>query len=122
MRHILLVTMLIIVAGLPSAYADNPVIVKVDVTGGRAGGYNFAVTVKHADAGWKHYVNKWDVVTMDGKLLGSRKLWHPHVNEQPFTRSLAGVKIPDSVKKIKIRVHDSVHGYGKTDYEIDLGK
>ena len=37
------------------------------------------------------------VCTPDGKVLGYRKLHHPHENEQPFTRSLSGVEIPDEV-------------------------
>ena len=47
----------------------------------------FSVTLKHGDEGWDHYANQWDVMTMDGKLLKSRVLYHPHVDEQPFTRS-----------------------------------
>ena len=74
--------------------------------------YQFQVTVKHHDEGWKHYVNKWDVVAPDGALLGTRTLYHPHVDEQPFTRSLSGVKIPGGIRKVTIRAHDSVHEYG----------
>ena len=37
--------------------------------------------------GWEHYANKWDVVGPDDTILGTRVLLHPHVNEQPFTRS-----------------------------------
>jgi hypothetical protein len=74
--------------------------------------YQFQVTVKHLDEGWNHYVNKWDVVAPDGTILGTRTLYHPHVDEQPFTRSLSGVKIPKDILKVTIRAHDSVHEYG----------
>ncbi|MEL0114373.1 MAG: hypothetical protein VW835_21805, partial [Rickettsiales bacterium] len=60
----------------------------------------------------KHYANKWDVVAPDGTVLGTRTLYHPHVEEQPFTRSLYGVRIPDGVTSVIVRAHDLEHGYG----------
>ncbi len=72
----------------------------------------FFVTVKHQDKGWDHYANRWEVLTLDGKLIATRTLRHPHVNEQPFMRSLSHVKIPAGIKKVMVRAHDSIHGYG----------
>lgn len=80
----------------------------------------FSVTLQHEDEGWDHYANQWDVMTLDGVLLGSRVLYHPHVNEQPFTRSLSGVKIPAGTKSVKIRAKDSVHGYSKQEYTVQI--
>ena len=80
----------------------------------------FSVTLEHADTGWEHYANQWDVVSMEGELIKSRVLYHPHVNEQPFTRSLSGVSIPESVEKVKIRARDLKHGYSKQEYVVDL--
>ena len=82
--------------------------------------YSFEVTVLHADEGWKHYANKWDVVAPDGTVLATRTLHHPHVHEQPFTRSLSGVKIPEKIRSVIIRAHDSVHKYGGTIVTVDL--
>ena len=83
--------------------------------------YSFDVTVKHADTGWDHYADKWDVLTPDGKtVLGTRTLYHPHVDEQPFTRSLSGVTVPDGVDAVIVRAHDSVHGYGGKELRVDL--
>lgn len=82
--------------------------------------YNFTVTVLHQDAGWKHYANKWDVIDENETVLGTRILHHPHVNEQPFSRSLYGVEIPLHVKTVTIRAHDSVHKYGGKVIEIKL--
>ena len=82
--------------------------------------YAFDVTVKHADTGWDHYADKWEVVGPDGKVLGTRVLMHPHVNEQPFTRSLSGVKIPPDVKTVTVRAHDKVHGWGGKSMPVDL--
>ena len=81
---------------------------------------NFAVTVKHEDSGWDHYANQWEVLSLEGEVLGVRVLHHPHVNEQPFTRSLNGVSIPPSIKKVKVRAQDSVHGYGGKEVIVEL--
>lgn len=80
----------------------------------------FSVTLEHADTGWKHYANQWDVLTLDNEVLGTRVLYHPHVDEQPFTRSLSGVSIPASVEQVKIRASDSKHGYSKQEYLVDI--
>lgn len=76
----------------------------------------FSVTLKHKDSGWEHYANKWAVFTENGTLLGSRILHHPHVNEQPFTRSLSGISIPKGLKKVYIKAYDSVHLESKDVY------
>ena len=80
----------------------------------------FAVTLEHADQGWNHYANQWDVVMLDGKVLKSRVLHHPHVDEQPFTRSLSGVTVPQGVQQVRIRARDTVHGYSDQEYLVDL--
>ena len=92
--------------------------VKVKKTGKEE--YRFDVTVRHADTGWDHYANKWDVVAPDGTVLGTRTLYHPHVDEQPFTRSLSGVQIPDSITEVTIRAHDSNHEYGGKSVMVKL--
>jgi len=95
-----------------TAYAGEADIVDVKIRQIDKNTFSFDVTVRHADAGWEHYADKWDVMAPDGTLLGTRTLYHPHVDEQPFTRSLSGVKIPDSIREVTLRAHDSVHGYG----------
>lgn len=80
----------------------------------------FRVTLEHADEGWHHYADRWDVLTLDDRLLKTRVLHHPHVNEQPFTRSLSGVAVPEEHKQVKIRARDSKHGYSKQEFIVDL--
>lgn len=82
----------------------------------------FYVTVKHQDKSWDHYVNKWEVLTPDGKVIATRELLHPHVNEQPFMRSLSHVKIPADTKKVMVRAYDSLHGYGGKVFELDVSE
>ncbi len=92
----------------------------VDVRVECAGSCTFSVTLEHADEGWNHYADRWDVVTLDGKLLKSRVLHHPHENEQPFTRSLSGVEIPADAEQVRIRARDSKHGYSPREVVVDL--
>ncbi len=82
--------------------------------------YSFSVTVRHADEGWEHFANRWEVLSLDGAVLETRVLAHPHVNEQPFTRSLSGVKLPAGTKEVRIRAHDNVHKHGGTDLIVNL--
>ena len=84
------------------------------------GVYRFDVTVRHADTGWEHYANQWDVLAPDGSVLGTRVLHHPHVNEQPFTRGLGGVEIPDGIETVTLRAKDSQHEYGGAEVTLDL--
>ena len=90
--------------------------VKINKTGIQT--YSFDVTVLHADSGWEHYANKWDIIDNNGNILGTRVLYHPHENEQPFTRSLAGVHIPQEVRSVTVRAHDLVHQYGGKTVEV----
>ena len=80
----------------------------------------FTVTLEHADEGWEHYANLWEVVSMDDQLLVARVLHHPHENEQPFTRSLSGVSIPAGTRQVRIRARDSVHGYSEQEVVLDI--
>ncbi|WP_245621502.1 hypothetical protein [Enterovibrio calviensis] len=82
--------------------------------------YRISATVLHADEGWDHYANAWRVVTANGDVLGVRELLHPHENEQPFTRSLSGVSVPEGVTEVIVEARDSVHGWGGKTFKIVL--
>jgi hypothetical protein len=82
----------------------------------------FSVTVQHTDEGWNHYADAWEVVAPDGRVLATRVLEHPHVQEQPFTRELRGVAVPSEIKSVRIRARDSVHGFGGREVVVQLGK
>lgn len=82
--------------------------------------YDFSVTVFHKDSGWKHYANKWDILDSHGKVLATRILYHPHVNEQPFTRGLSDVEISNHIKSVTVRAYDSKHGQGGKEMTVAL--
>ena len=98
------------------AFAAGPAAAgPADVVGATAtaapGGVRFDVSVAHADEGWEHYADAWRVLAPDGAVLGVRELLHPHVDEQPFTRSLV-VAIPSGVREVRVEARDSLHGWG----------
>jgi hypothetical protein len=95
-----------------NAFAGEADVVEVKADCDAQSSCDFHVTVRHADEGWEHYADRWQVLTLDGEVLGTRELAHPHENEQPFTRSLRGVRIPDGVDEVVVQAGDSVHGYG----------
>ncbi len=103
-----------------TAAAGEADVVGVEVSAEGNGSYRFDVTVEHADEGWDHYADAWDVVAPDGTVLGTRVLLHPHENEQPFTRSLNGVAVPDGITEVTLRAKDSVHEYGGAEITVTL--
>ena len=106
-------------SGNPAAIAGESEVTAATATRTSAG-WRFDVTVRHADTGWEHYADAWRVVGPDGTVYGTRTLYHPHVEEQPFTRSLSGVEIPASVKQVVVESHDSVHGWGGKTVTVTL--
>jgi len=103
-----------------NAQAGEADVVAVEASQSANGTWRFDVTVAHEDEGWDHYADQWDVLAPDGTVLGERVLAHPHVTEQPFTRSLSGVVIPPEVDTVTIRARDSVHGYGGIEMTVPI--
>lgn len=118
LKHVLIAGWVMSAWG-PAAAGEADVL-GVELTSSGDGVYRIDVTVEHADEGWNHYADAWDVVAPDGTVLATRTLLHPHENEQPFTRSLSGVTIPPQVTEITIRAHDSVHGYGGQELTVPV--
>jgi len=104
------------------AMAGEADVVAVEAVPESGGTWRLSVTLRHDDEGWDHYADRWDVVAPDGRILGTRVLLHPHETEQPFTRSLGGVAVPDDVGEVILRGHDSLHGYGGREMTVLLAR
>jgi hypothetical protein len=117
---IILMSILVSFLYLGTVHAGEADVKKVEVVKIDKRTYLFRVTIFHKDEGWNHYADKYEIVSPDGKVLGTRVLLHPHVDEQPFTRALAGVKIPEKIKEVIIRAHDSVHKYGGKTMKVPI--
>lgn len=102
------------------ASAGEADVVEATLTGTGDGSFRLDATVRHDDTGWDHYADAFEALTPDGESLGTRELLHPHVDEQPFTRSLTGLRIPDGVEEIVVRAHDSVDGHGGAEVRVEV--
>ena len=102
------------------AAAGKASVVKATASKSANGTYSFSATVAHADSGWKHYADRFEILTADGKVLGTRVLYHPHVDEQPFTRGLGNVKIPAGITSVIVRAWDNVHKAGEETFTVKL--
>ncbi|MGD2146918.1 MAG: hypothetical protein PVH41_09515 [Anaerolineae bacterium] len=119
---------------IPTSSARNGGAGNADVLSVRAaqeedGSWTFHVTLEHPDTGWEDYADGWDVVTPNGAALKpdpdapfTRLLLHPHVDEQPFTRSQGAIEIPQGVTQVRVRAHDLVDGFGGREVVVDLTK
>lgn len=116
MRKLLL--SMVFIAG--TAQADPPVIEAVSATQSGSS-WRFDVTLSHPDTGWDDYADGWRVLDMSGNVLGTRVLYHPHVTEQPFTRSLSSVAIPAGTTEVQIEARDLIGGWGGEKVTLDLG-
>jgi hypothetical protein len=109
---------LALVAASP-AVADPPVVTGASAVA-ESGGWRFDVTLTHPDTGWDHYADAWRIETPDGTVLGLRELAHPHVEEQPFTRSLSGVTLPEGLTGVVIRPRCNTDGWSETTFPLQL--
>ncbi len=107
---------------LNTADADNVEILSAEFQSSGTNRWSVSVTLKHDDIGWDHYADNWRVVDGEGNMLGDRVLYHPHVEEQPFTRSLGSVKITEGITTVYIEAHDKLHGWSPTRLRLDMGK
>jgi len=101
-------------------YAGEVKIISADFQRTGKTSWSADVTLKHDDTGWDHYADSWRVLDAEGNVLAERILLHPHVNEQPFTRSLSGIKIPENIHTVYIEAHDKLHGWSADKLAVDL--
>lgn len=112
---------LVMLAALNTAEADDVKILAAEFNSSGDNQWSVSVTLKHNDTGWDHYADNWRVVDGEGNVLGDRVLYHPHVDEQPFTR-LGVAKIPEGITTVYIEAHDKVHGWTPNRLTVDLGE
>ncbi|PPB82340.1 hypothetical protein LV82_00268 [Albidovulum inexpectatum] len=113
------VALLFILLACP-AFADSPNILAAEAARSSDGRWTISVTISHPDTGWDHFADGWEVLDPQGARLGLRPLAHPHVNEQPFTRSLSGVAIPAGTSHVEIRARCSMDGWSGSRFRLDL--
>ena len=97
-----------------------PDVVAAEAAQADDGTWRFDVTLSSPYDTPERYADAWRVLAPDGTELGVRILTHDHQNEQPFTRSLAGVEIPADVSVVTIEGRDQVSGWGGATLEVAL--
>lgn len=119
MRHVTALALAATLATTAALRADPAEIVsaRIDM---QTTGARIDVTLRHGDTGWDDYADGWRVELADGTILGTRALLHPHVEEQPFTRSLSNVAIPAGTAQVFIRARTNVDGWGEARLALDL--
>lgn len=66
------------------------------------------------------YADAFRVLAPDGTVLGVRELLHDHAGEQPFTRSLQDLEIPEGVDEITVEGRDLQHGRGGDTVTVEV--
>ena len=120
-RYTIMACLLLLIIS-STAYAGDVKILSASFQNRDNNQWSVEVTLKHEDTGWEHYADSWRIVDSQGKVLGERILLHPHVNEQPFTRGLDGVKLTKGIRLLYIEAHDKVHGWTPKRLEVDLSQ
>lgn len=121
-RHSAVLASLLVTLAPGAAAAGKADVVEAAAKRQADGSYVFVVTVRHADEGFEHFADRYDVVGPDGQVIASRVLAHPHEDEQPFTRELTGVRIPAGVSEVTVRAHDNRHGFGGREVKVRVGE
>lgn len=86
----------------------------------RRDGWRLSATISSPYDTPERYADAFRARTEDGEVLGIRELLHDHAGEQPFTRSLEDLVIPDGVDRIVIEGRDLANGWGGTTVTLDV--
>ncbi|HUG85514.1 MAG TPA: hypothetical protein VMM13_13170 [Euzebya sp.] len=68
----------------------------------------------------ERYADAFRAATEDGTQLGVRELLHDHAGEQPFTRSLEDLQIPEDIDRIVVQGRDLEHGWGGQTVTVEV--
>lgn len=71
-----------------------------------------AVTISSPYDTPDRYADAIRIRNADGTVYGVRELLHDHASEQPFTRSVTGVTVPDGVAEVVVEARDKTNGWG----------
>lgn len=112
--------LLIVCLCLQLAHADVADVTNAEIINLGEDRYTFIVTVKHPDEGWHHFADRWEILTPDREIITGRVLRHPHVEEQPFTRTLPNVILPAEIGEVIIRAHCLKDGFGGQEIFLNL--
>ena len=82
--------------------------------------YDVVVSISSPYDSPERYADGWRVLDPEGNVLGTHTLMHDHASEQPFTRTQAGLEIPEGITSITVEGRDQANGYGGGTLSIDI--
>ena len=97
-----------------------PDVLAAEATQAGDGTWNFNATLSSPYDSPERYADAWRILGPDGTQYGIRVLVHDHASEQPFTRSVGGIEIPDDVTTVTIEGRDQVSGWGGDTVDVEL--
>lgn len=124
--RILVIISLLLPGGLAAVASERapeqkyPDIVDVSVEHQSGNRYRFAVTLSSPYDSPQRYADAYRIKTLEGEVLGERILHHHHANEQPFTRRLNGVEVPQGIDRVVVEGRDQRYGYGGKTRELSI--
>ncbi len=109
-------------SGTPATTPDQQGQRFPDVTGVEVNseGTEFAVTVSSPYDTPERYADAIRIRNSDGTVYGVRELAHDHASEQPFTRSVTDVAVPDGVTEVVAEARDKTNGWGGTTQTVTV--
>ena len=97
-----------------------PDVTKVEVTGS-ADSRDFAATISSPYDTPERYADGIRVRSADrDTVYAMTELGHDHASEQPFTRSVTGVEIPEDVDSVVVEGRDQDNGWGGRTVRVEL--
>jgi hypothetical protein len=97
-----------------------PDVIAVEVRSSGVDTFDFDATVSSPYDTPQRYADAFRITGKDGSVFGERILFHDHANEQPFTRDLYRVKVPNGARVVVVQARDKRFGYGGKTVEIAL--
>jgi hypothetical protein len=118
LAHLALFTMSVTYHANPAG--ADPAVIEAAHARPSGASWTFSVTVRHADTGWEDYADGWRVLDGQGSVLGERVLFRPHVTEQPFTRSLSCVEVPNNASFVMLQTRTKPEEWGDALYRPEI--
>lgn len=97
-----------------------PDVVGVEVMETADNVYTFEVTISSPYDTSERHADAWRVKGEDGTVYAIRELAHDHASEQPFTRSLNDVAIPEGTATVIVEGRDLEYGWGGQTVAVEL--
>ncbi len=105
----------------PDATSDQfPDIRSAELQDNGDGTFDLAATVSSPYDTPERYADAFRALDADGTVLGIRELTHDHAGEQPFTRTLNGLEIPEDVETITVEGRDLANGWGGASVQVTV--